>query len=63
MYELKFKSYINKYLSVFGFDKKSYMSIKEHYKFSNNQIIILIWFKGVWTGVLISLVLHNFISH
>ncbi len=63
MNELKFKSKINRYLSLFGFINGSPKIIRKQNDLSDSKIFFLIWVKGLWTGVLISLVLHNFISH
>ncbi len=51
-----------KSLFLIGFDKKALLSIKKHFDLSTFQIILLIWIKGIWTGILISLVVHYFIS-
>lgn len=51
------------YLPLIGFEKKAYNSIKKHFGLSNFQILVLCWLKGLWTGILICLVLHHFISH
>lgn len=44
-------------------DKKISISIQNHFRLSNYQMLILIWVKGLWTGILISLILHYFIVH
>ncbi len=38
-------------------------AIQNHFGLSDFQILVLTWLKGVWTGILLSLVLHYFISH
>ena len=50
-------------ISFFGFDKVAFSLIKKHYNINSNQIMILIWFKGLWTGLLISIVIHNILNH
>ena len=49
--------------SLIGFDKRAMLAIQNHFRLSNYQMLVLIWVKGLWTGILISLVLHFFISH
>tara|TARA_B100000579_G_C22155528_1_gene542856 strand:- start:113 stop:304 length:192 start_codon:yes stop_codon:yes gene_type:complete len=49
--------------SLLGFDKKAAIAIQNHFRLSNYQMLVLSWMKGLWTGVLISLVLHYFINH
>ena len=49
--------------SLFEIDKKAALSIQNHFRLSNYQMLILIWLKGIWTGILLSLVLHYFINH
>ena len=44
-------------------DKRISLSIQNHFGLSNYQMVILIWLKGLWTGILLSLILHYFISH
>ena len=46
-----------------GIDKRAVNAIQNHFGLSNYQMLILIWFKGLWTGILLSLVIHYFISH
>ena len=53
----------NKTSSIVGLDKRAAMAIQNHFRLSNYQMFVLIWIKGVWTGILLSLVLHYFISH
>ncbi len=50
-------------LSLISLDKRAAMAIQNHFKLTNYQMLILSWFKGLWTGILISLVLHYFIPH
>ena len=49
--------------SLIGLDKKAALSIQNHFHLSNYQMLVLSWFKGILTGILLSLVLHLFISH
>ena len=49
--------------SLIGLDKRAALSIQNHFRLSNYQMLVLIWIKGLWTGILLSLVLHYFISH
>ena len=49
--------------SFIGLDKKIALEIQNHFRLSNYQMLVLCWFKGLWTGILLSLVLHYFISH
>ena len=58
-----FKSEPNKNNSLLGFDKKAALAIQNHFRLSNYQMLVLSWLKGLWTGILVSLVLHYFISH
>ena len=46
-----------------GLDKKANHAIQEHFRLSNYQMLILSWFKGLWTGFLLSLILHYLINH
>jgi len=49
--------------SMIGLDKRAAMAIQNHFRLSNYQMLVLIWFKGLWTGILLSLILHYIISH
>ncbi len=49
--------------SLMGLDKKAALAIQTHFRLSNYQMLVLTWIKGLWTGILFSLVLHYFISH
>ena len=44
-------------------DKKVALAIQNHFRLTNYQMLLLFWIKGFWTGILLSLVLHYFISH
>ena len=49
--------------SLVDFDKKAALAIQNHFRLSNYQMLVLSWLKGIWTGVLLSLVIHYFVSH
>ncbi len=49
--------------SLLELDKRAAMSIQNHFGLSNYQMLVLSWLKGLWTGILISLVVHYFVSH
>lgn len=49
--------------SLVGLDKRAALAIQNHFGLSNYQMLILSWIKGLWTGILLSLVFHYFISH
>ena len=49
--------------SIIGFDKRAALAIQNHFRLTNYQMLVLSWLKGLWTGLLISLVLHYFIKH
>ena len=49
--------------SFIDLDKKVELVIQNHFRLSNYQMLVLCWLKGLWTGILLSLVLHYFISH
>tara|TARA_Y100001968_G_C18997144_1_gene544146 strand:+ start:364 stop:534 length:171 start_codon:yes stop_codon:yes gene_type:complete len=49
--------------SLIGLDKKAALAIQNHFRLSNYQMLVLSWLKALWTGFLLSLVLHYFISH
>ena len=36
---------------------------KNHFGLSNYQMLVLSWLKGLWTGILISLIVHSIFSH
>ena len=44
-------------------DKKVALAIQNHFRLSNYQMLVLVWLKGLWTGILLSLVFHYFITH
>ena len=46
-----------------GLDKKAALAIKNHFRLSNYQMLVISWIKGLWTGILISLVIHYFVTH
>ena len=49
--------------SLLGFDKRAAIAIQNHFQLTNYQMLVLCWIKGLWTGVLLSLVIHYFINH
>ena len=49
--------------SIIGLDKRAALAIQNHFRLTNYQMLVLSWIKGLWTGILLSLVLHYFISH
>ncbi len=49
--------------SLIGIDKRAALAIQNHFRLTNYQMLVLSWFKGLWTGILISLVAHYFIRH
>ena len=49
--------------TLLGFDKRAILAIQNHFRLSNFQMLVLIWLKGLWTGILLSLILHLFINH
>ena len=49
--------------SLIGMEKRAALAIQNHFRLSNYQMLVLSWIKGLWTGILLSLVIHYFISH
>ena len=49
--------------SLIGFEKRATLAIQNHFRLSNYQMLVLSWVKGLWTGILLSLAIHYFISH
>ncbi|AIQ97134.1 hypothetical protein EW15_1042 [Prochlorococcus sp. MIT 0801] len=49
--------------SLIGLEKRAALAIQNHFRLSNYQMLVLSWIKGLWTGILLSLVAHYFISH
>ena len=58
-----FKLDISDNSSLVGFDKRAALAIQNHFRLTNYQMLVLSWIKGLWTGILISLVLHYLINH
>ena len=58
-----FNDDINHPFSLIGFEKKAALAIQNHFRLSNYQMLVLSWIKGLWTGILLSLVIHYFVSH
>tara|TARA_B100000902_G_C26734183_1_gene632849 strand:+ start:268 stop:459 length:192 start_codon:yes stop_codon:yes gene_type:complete len=44
-------------------ENKSPRAFKEHFKINDNKFLVLTWIKGLWTGILISLIIHQLFSH
>ena len=62
-----FKSKIKKIVkdntfSLIDLDKKTANSMQIHFRLNNYQMLVIIWIKGVWTGLLISLIIHYFLT-
>ncbi len=49
--------------ALIGLEKRAALAIQNHFLLSNYQMLVLSWIKGLWTGILLSLVVHYFISH
>ena len=49
--------------SLISLDKRAALAIQNHFRLSNYQMLVLSWLKGLWTGLLISLILHYFVKH
>ena len=49
--------------SLIGLEKRAALAIQNHFRLSNYQMLVISWIKGLWTGILLSLVVHYFISH
>ena len=58
-----FNSQNKRTYSLLAFDKRAALAIQNHFRLSNYQMLILSWIKGLWTGILLSLVIHYFINH
>ncbi len=63
MIRKQFKLDTKSSFSLIGLEKKAALAIQNHFRLSNYQMIVLTWLKGLWTGILVSLVLHYLISH
>ena len=50
-------------LSGNGIVTRISLGLKNHFKMNTHQIVVLVWLKGLWTGILISLILHQLFSH
>ncbi len=44
-------------------DKRAALEIQNHFRLTNYQMLVLSWVKGFWTGILVSLIIHYFVSH
>ena len=49
--------------SLIGFDKRAALAIQNHFRLSNYQMLVLSWIKGLWAGILVSLVFHHLLDH
>ncbi len=49
--------------NLIGLDKRAAMAIQNHFRLTNYQMLVLSWLKGLWTGILLSLVIHYFLAH
>ena len=49
--------------SLIDLNKRATLAIQNHFRLSNYQMLVLTWIKGLWTGILVSLVIHYFIGH
>ena len=58
-----FQSKFQKELRLVETGKKTGLNIKNHFGITDLQILATTWFKGLWTGILISLIIHNCLSH
>ena len=54
--------YMKQSLSLISFDKKAILAIQSHFRLSNFDMLVLVWIKGLWTGILISLIIHYYLS-
>ena len=52
----------DKPFSLIDLDKKTANSMQIHFRLNNYQMLVIIWIKGVWTGLLISLIIHYFLT-
>ena len=46
-----------------GFENSVVYYIHNHFRLSNYQMLFIIWIKGIWTGLLLALIFHYFVSH
>ena len=58
-----FKLDDDKPISLLGLNKRAALAIQKHFQLSNFHMLLISWIKGLWTGILLSLVIHYFISH
>ena len=57
------KNILRQFFSIIDIDKRGELGIQSHFGLSNYQMLLLSWVKGLWTGILLSLIAHYFISH
>ncbi len=58
-----YKSNSNRRFSIESVEKITSLAFENHFHLSNFKMLILFWIKGLWTGILLSLVLHYIITH
>ena len=46
---------------LLNLDKRAALAIQNHFGLTNYQMLIISWIKGLWTGILLSLVFHYFV--
>ena len=46
------------FFSIIDIDKRCVLALKKHFGLSNYQMLLLSWLKGLWTGILISIIFH-----
>ena len=63
MNKKSFRSECKRLFSSIALDKRTTLAIHNHFGLSNYQMLVLSWFKGLWTGILFSLAIHYFIVH
>mgnify|MGYP001378954748 CR=1 FL=1 len=63
MYRKLFQMGSKRSFSLIDLDKRAALSIQNHFQLSNYQMLVLSWIKGLWTGILLALVIHYFFDH
>ena len=58
-----FKGFSKLKTSTNDLDKIVSVTLTNHFRLTSYKLYILLWLKGLWTGILISLVIHLFIHH
>ena len=49
-------------LPLVDLDKRASNAIQKHFGLTNYQMLLLIWIKGLWSGILISLIIHYYMN-